>query len=133
MSIQAATFLMFAGQAEAAARFYASLFQEAEITGLDTFGPNGQPELGGPSARVHFRIGQQAFVAFDSPVTHPFGFTPAISIFITCDEEAEVDRLYEALSDGGQALMPLDGYPFARRFGWVNDRFGVSWQISSKT
>jgi len=48
---------------------------------------------------------------------------------VDCASAAEVDRLFAALSDQGKTLMPLDAYPFARRFAWVNDRFGVSWQL----
>lgn len=66
---------------------------------------------------------------FDSPVRHAFTFTPAISFAVTCDDAAEVDHLFARLSEGGQALMELDAYPFAKRFGWVNDKFGVSWQL----
>jgi predicted 3-demethylubiquinone-9 3-methyltransferase (glyoxalase superfamily) len=66
----------------------------------------------------------------DSPDVHAFGFTPAISMFVYCDSADEVDRLYEALSTDGQALMPVGSYPFAERFAWVSDRFGVSWQLT---
>lgn len=60
---------------------------------------------------------------------HAFSFTPAISFAVACEDEAEVDRLFAALSQGGQVLMDLGAYPFAKRFGWVNDKFGVSWQL----
>lgn len=66
---------------------------------------------------------------FDSPPVHAFTFTPAISFAIACDDPAEVDHLFAKLSEGGQVLMGLDAYPFAKRFGWVNDKFGVSWQL----
>jgi predicted 3-demethylubiquinone-9 3-methyltransferase (glyoxalase superfamily) len=62
-------------------------------------------------------------------VRHGFTFTPAISFAVACEDADEVDRLFAALSEGGQVLMGLDAYPFARRFGWVNDKFGVSWQF----
>jgi predicted 3-demethylubiquinone-9 3-methyltransferase (glyoxalase superfamily) len=48
---------------------------------------------------------------------------------VECDNAAEVDHLFAAMSEGGKVLMGLDRYPFASRFGWVNDRFGVSWQV----
>jgi len=76
-----------------------------------------------------FTLNGQPFMAIDSPVKHAFGFTPAISVFVDCESEAEIDRLFAALSQGGQVLMPIDAYPFAKRFGWTNDRFGVSWQL----
>ena len=54
---------------------------------------------------------------------------PSISFFVRCKDAAEVDRLWAALQPGGTALMPLDSYPFNERYGWIQDRFGVSWQI----
>jgi predicted 3-demethylubiquinone-9 3-methyltransferase (glyoxalase superfamily) len=65
----------------------------------------------------------------DGHVKQPFSFTPATSFFVTCPSAAEVDRLHDALSQGGSVLMALDRYPFAARYAWVQDRFGVSWQL----
>lgn len=69
-------------------------------------------------------------MAIDSAIKHQFTFTPAISLFVTCETEAEIDRAHAALSEGGGVLMPLDTYPFARKFAWVADKFGVMWQLS---
>ena len=68
--------------------------------------------------------------AFDSFVAHDFSFTPSFSIWIETETEDEIERLFAALGDGGTQLMPLDDYGFSRRFGWVNDRYGVSWQLN---
>jgi len=68
-------------------------------------------------------------MAMDSPPVHEFTFTPSTSFFVTCESQSEVDRLFAALSEGGGVLMGLDSYPFAKRYAWVNDRFGVSWQL----
>jgi predicted 3-demethylubiquinone-9 3-methyltransferase (glyoxalase superfamily) len=68
-------------------------------------------------------------MAMDSHIPNEFTFTPASSFFVNCDDEAEIDRLFAALSEGGSVLMPLDAYPFAARYAWVQDRFGVSWQL----
>ena len=119
MSAQISTFLMFFGQAEAAMNFYVSLFPNARVIN----------RAEGSVKPASFTLNGQNFMCFDSPVKHDFTFTPAISIFVTCDSEAEVDRLFNALSEGGQIFMPLDAYPFSKRFGWTTDRFGVSWQI----
>jgi predicted 3-demethylubiquinone-9 3-methyltransferase (glyoxalase superfamily) len=53
-----------------------------------------------------------------------------MSLFVDCASESEIDRLFASLSDGGGVLMPLDRYPFAQKFAWVADRFGVSWQLN---
>jgi len=66
----------------------------------------------------------------DSPVKHGFTFTPAISLFVDCGSEAEIDHLFAKLVDGGQVFMPLNADPFSPKFGWLSDRFGVSWQLN---
>ena len=53
-----------------------------------------------------------------------------ISLFVDCANEAEIDRLFAELSEGGSVLMPLAAYPFSRKFGWLADKFGVSWQLN---
>lgn len=129
MAQRISTFLMFEGKAGEALRFYASLFEGAEIDGLRHYGPGeGGPEGGVMSAALLLK--GQRFMVFDSPAKHQFGFTPAISLFVDCDSEAEIDRLAAALGEGGTVMMPLAPYPFAAKFTWVSDRFGVSWQLS---
>jgi predicted 3-demethylubiquinone-9 3-methyltransferase (glyoxalase superfamily) len=110
-------------------RFYVSLFEGASVTGMRRYGPEG-PGAEGSVIQATFTIGGQTFMCIDSPVKHGFTFTPAMSLFVDCDGEQEIDRLFAALSDGGQIFMPLDKYPFSRRFGWVSDKFGVSWQLN---
>jgi predicted 3-demethylubiquinone-9 3-methyltransferase (glyoxalase superfamily) len=68
-------------------------------------------------------------LAMDSNVPQPFTFTPSISFYVTCADEAEIDRLYAGLVVDGSVMMELDAYPFARKYAWVQDRFGVSWQL----
>ncbi|HSV04048.1 MAG TPA: VOC family protein [Phenylobacterium sp.] len=122
-------FLMFTGACEEALNVYVSLFPEAEITSLSRWGPGA----GGPEGKVQqasFTLAGREFRAFDSPDVHAFGFTPSFSLFVECGDEAELDRLYAALGEGGQVLMALGDYGFSRTFGWVNDRFGVSWQLN---
>jgi predicted 3-demethylubiquinone-9 3-methyltransferase (glyoxalase superfamily) len=123
------TFLMFEGQAEEAMNFYISLFKDSAILNITRYGPN---ESGAEGSVVHatFTLNGQEFMCIDSSVKHQFTFTPAISLYVTCESEAEIDRLYKELSDGGEVLMPLDAYPFSQKFGWVADRFGVTWQLT---
>jgi predicted 3-demethylubiquinone-9 3-methyltransferase (glyoxalase superfamily) len=123
------TFLMFEGKAEEAMRFYVSLFEGARIVDIKHYGSEGPGKPGSVyQATVDLAGHQLMFI--DSPVKHAFGFTPSISLFVTCESEAEIDKLAASLGKGGVALMPLDKYPFAAKFTWVNDRFGVSWQLS---
>jgi predicted 3-demethylubiquinone-9 3-methyltransferase (glyoxalase superfamily) len=69
-------------------------------------------------------------MCIDSSMKHDFTFTPAISLFVNCDTEEELGELFATLSQGGQVFMPLDTYPFSKKFGWVADRYGVSWQLN---
>jgi predicted 3-demethylubiquinone-9 3-methyltransferase (glyoxalase superfamily) len=129
MATAVTPFLMFQGECEQALGLYASLFPDASITLLERWGPGGAG-LEGQVAKATFILGGREFRAFDSPPVHAFTFTASFSIFVDCQGEAEIDRLWAALSDGGAALMPLGDYGFSKKFGWTNDRFGVSWQLS---
>jgi predicted 3-demethylubiquinone-9 3-methyltransferase (glyoxalase superfamily) len=122
-------FLMFQGACEEALNLYVSLIPDAAITSLTRWGPDGA----GPEGQVQqasFTLAGREFRAFDSPPVHAFSFTPSFSLFVDCRDDAELERLYAALSEAGEALMPLGEYGFSRKFGWVNDRFGVSWQLN---
>ncbi|MFC6079857.1 VOC family protein [Sphaerisporangium aureirubrum] len=129
MSQKITTFLMFEGAAEEALTFYTSLFDDAEIVSLVRHGPD-DPGAEGTVQHAVFTLAGQRYMAIDSDVSHAFTFTPSISLFVECDTEEEIDRLYAALSEGGRPLMPLGSYGFSKRFGWTNDRFGVSWQLN---
>ena len=123
------TFLMFTGQAEAAMNLYTSLFKQSEILNLTRYGAN---EAGAEGTVQHatFTLNGQEFMCIDSSAVHAFTFTPSMSLYVRCDSEEEIDRVFATLSQGGQILMPLDEYPFSAKFGWLADRFGVSWQLS---
>ena len=122
-------FLMFEGQAEEAMTFYVSLFKDSEVTSITRYGPEG-PGAEGSVMLANFVLCGQNVRCIDSPVKHGFSFTPSISMFVDCETPAEVESLYVKLAEGGQTLMPLNAYPFSRKFAWVNDRFGVSWQLN---
>lgn len=123
------TFLMFEGQAEEAMNLYVSLFERSEILSIARYGPD---EAGAEGTVKHatFALSGQNFMCIDSYVQHEFTFTPAVSLYVNCETEEEIDRLADKLSHAGQFLMPLDRYPFSEKFAWVCDRFGVSWQLN---
>lgn len=129
MAKSASPFLMFMGNAEQAVNLYLSLFPEAKLEVIQRYGSEGVgPE--GALQRGILQIAGQDFVVFDSTEKHEFGFTPSFSIFIECADQAEFERLYAGLSEDGAQLMPADNYGFSSRFAWVNDRFGLSWQLN---
>lgn len=123
------TFLMFEGQAEEAMNFYTSIFDQAEIVSITRYGANG-PGKEGSVMHATFSIFGQEFMCIDSNIQHGFTFTPSISLYVKCESEEEIDQYFAKLSDGGKVLMPLAKYPFSEKFGWVGDKFGVTWQLT---
>ena len=123
------TFLMFTGQAEAAMNLYTSLFKQSAILNITRYGAN---EAGAEGSVQHatFTLNGQEFMCIDSNPVHAFTFTPSMSLYVRCATEEEIDSVFATLSQDGQILMPLDQYPFSQKFGWLSDRFGVSWQLS---
>lgn len=122
-------FLMFQdGTAEKAMNYYTSLIEDSEIKSIVRYGADEAGEEGTVMTAT-FNLKGQDFMCIDSNVTHEFSFTPSFSIFVTCDTEEEIDNLYQKLVDGGGALMPIGDYGFSKKFGWLVDRFGVSWQL----
>ncbi len=123
------TFLMFDGKAEEAMNFYTSLFEGSKILSIVRYGPN---EAGAEGTVMHatFSLNGQEFMCIDSNVKHDFTFTPAVSLYVNCETEAEIDGLFEKLSHNGQVFMPLAPHPFSEKFGWLSDRYGVSWQLN---
>ncbi len=130
MAKQIAPFLMFqGGVAEQAMDFYTSLFDDGRIVDITRYGPEG-PGPAGTVQTARFVVAGQEFFCSDSFVTHGFTFTPSFSVWVETESRDELERLFTALRDGGADLMPLAEYGFSRRFGWVNDRYGVSWQLN---
>jgi predicted 3-demethylubiquinone-9 3-methyltransferase (glyoxalase superfamily) len=121
-------FLMFEGSAEEAMRFYVTLFPNSGVTGVELYVP-GEPGPEGKVKRASFTVAGQELVCIDSSVHHAFSFTPSMSLFVECESEAELDTAYEQLSAGGSVLMEPGDYGFSSKFVWLNDRFGVSWQL----
>ncbi len=121
--------MMFQGDAEAAISLYSSVFSDFTVIGVKKY---EQDEGGKPDtikeARVDFN--GQKLIIIDSPVRHEFGFTPSISLFAEFDTAEALEHAFKRLSDGGEVMMPLDDYGFSPKFGWLADRFGVSWQLN---
>lgn len=130
--------LWFDQNAEEAMNFYVSVFADAQakpgsskIISITRY-PDEVPQefMKGMEGKVLtgiFELAGFRFMALDGgPI---FKFTPAISFFVRCRSAGEVDAFWSSLSDGGTVLMPLDTYPFSERYGWIQDRYGVSWQV----
>ena len=109
-------FLWFAGQAEEAARFYTTLFEGSSIEEVRRW-PEGSPFPAGTAMSATFVLAGLRFMALNGGPE--YAFTPATSFFVDCADQAEVDRLWGALVEGGSP-QPC---------GWLKDRFGLSWQI----
>lgn len=107
--------LWFDGKAKEAADFYCSVFSGTTITSEN------------PLVVTLDAAGQKFMLLNGGPF---FTLNPAISFYVVCETTDEIDRAWEKLSDGGFALMPLDTWPWSSKYGWVQDKFGVSWQLS---
>jgi predicted 3-demethylubiquinone-9 3-methyltransferase (glyoxalase superfamily) len=114
------THLWFNGNAEAAVEFYTSVFPESRVTKIVRWG-EGAPGPQGAVLTIAFELAGQAFLALNGGPQYTF--TPAISLSVSCDTQAEVDALWTKLLAGG-------GTPNA--CGWLDDRFGLSWQVVPK-
>jgi len=107
--------LWFDGQAKAAAQLYCSLFKNSSIT-ADT------PLV------VKFELEGSEFMALNGGPE--FKINPSISVFVLCESVEETNTLWQKLIEGGKALIPIDKYDWSERYGWLQDRFGLTWQIS---
>lgn len=115
--------LWFDTEAKEAAEFYTSLFEDSRVKNVSTLHntPSGDSDI------VSFELAGQPFMAISAgPI---FKFTPAVSFLVACETKEEVDRLWKALSEGGEVMMELGTYPFSRWYGWTTDKYGLSWQI----
>lgn len=123
--------LWFDGDAKEAAEFYTSVFSDGEITETMHYPTEGlldfQKDLAGDVLTVDFELLGHRFTAINAGPE--FSPNPSISFFVNCESKEAVDELWEKLIDGGTALMSLDSYDFSERYGWVQDKYGVSWQL----
>ena len=124
--------LWFNQEAEEAANLYTSLFKNSEIRGTARYSEAGQEVHGqepGSVMTVDYALDGFRFTALNGGPA--FKFNPSISFFVNRQSEDEVDGLWEELAQDGSVLMPLQAYPFSKRYGWVADRYGLSWQLSA--
>ncbi len=123
-------FLWFNDQAEEAMKMYISLFKNGKILNVTRYGKAGEEVSGrkaGSVMTVAFELNGQQFAGINGgPV---FKLTEAISLFVYCKTEKEVDMLFQKLSENGQILMPLNKYPFSEKYAFIKDKFGLAWQI----
>lgn len=115
--------LWYDKEAKEAAKFYISLFDQSKLLNVTVL--EGTPS--GDSEIVNFELAGQKFSAISAGPY--FRFNPSISLMVACSSADEVDDKWKALSQGGTELMPLGEYPFSKRYAWVQDRYGLSWQL----
>jgi predicted 3-demethylubiquinone-9 3-methyltransferase (glyoxalase superfamily) len=123
--------LWFDSNAAEAAHFYAGLFDGSRINNVVYYTDEGKEITGkdaGTVLTVDFDLAGYKFTGLNGGPL--FKFTPAISFFVTCETVAEIDALWTQLLQGGFAMMPLDRYDWSERYGWVQDKFGLTWQLS---
>jgi predicted 3-demethylubiquinone-9 3-methyltransferase (glyoxalase superfamily) len=115
--------LWFDNNAEEAAKFYTSIFKDSKIKNVTTLHntPSGTVEIF--TVEV---LGQEFTLISAGPL---FKFNPSASFLVACSTKEEVDELWKKLSEGGTALMDLGEYPFSEKYGWMQDKYGLSWQI----
>jgi len=121
------THVMFQGQADEAIELYASVFPEFEVRQQDRY---EEGDMEGQVRTVNVAFAGHDLIIFNSPPMHDFTFTPAMSLFVEFDDAEELERAFDALSKDGEVAMPLGDYGFSPLFGWCQDRFGLSWQLS---
>ncbi|NLG54232.1 MAG: VOC family protein [Rhodococcus sp.] len=109
---------------------YVDLFPDGEILQDRRYGADG-PGPEGTVIMAEFSIAGQRVRCSDSFITHEWTITPAVSLMVDCESTGEQRRLLDALSQDGRIYMPLDDYGFGP-FAWVEDRFGVSWQLAAQ-
>ena len=108
-----------AGRTEEAINFYASVFPNSKVGDINRYGKGEEPDKEGTTRHAGFLINGYEFAAMDSAREHDFGFNEAISIMVYCDDQAEIDSYWDALS----------AVPESEQCGWLKDKYGVSWQI----
>lgn len=134
------TFLTFVGdqcgKAEEAINFYTSLFPNSEVKSIINY---DEGEGGGTPELIKygvFTLNGIKYMVSESNYNHAWSFSPGVSLFVECSTEDEIQTLFDALSsNGGKIMIPLDSYKegtygFGKKFGWCEDKYGISWQLN---
>ncbi len=116
--------LWFDTQAKEVAALYTSLFPDSSVTSVRTI--TGTPT--GDCDIVSFTLAGKSFMSISAGPY--FKLNPSISLFVVFNSETDIETVWNALSDGGKVLMPFDSYPWAKKYGWLQDKYGLSWQLS---
>ena len=138
--MQTTTFLTFVGdqcgRAEEAIKFYTSIFPNSEIKRITKY---SEGEAGGTPELIKygvFTLNGTDYMVSESSYNHNWTFTPAVSLFISNNSDDLIQTLFEKLSsNGGQVMVPLENYEgegdygFGKKFGWCQDKYGISWQF----
>lgn len=129
--------LWFDGNAKEAVEFYTSIFPDGKTVSTAYYPSEGladfQQAMAGEVLTIEFELGGHAFTAINAGPE--FSFTPSISFTLNFDPSRDekarenLDALWQKLSDGGEVMMPLDEYPYSKRYGWIKDRYGLTWQL----
>lgn len=123
-------FLWFNNNAEEAISLYTSVFKNASIDVITHYTEEAAKASGmekGSVMTIAFKLMGQEFTAINGgPV---FTFSPSVSFFVNCDSKEELNIIWNKLSEGGEVMMEVGEYPFSKRYGWVKDKYGVSWQL----
>lgn len=118
--------LWFDGKVEEAAEFYVNAFEQGKINKVDYYVDSEHQPEGSVLTIALTLAGQEVILLNGGP---EFTFTPAISFFVECETEVQIDKLWETLSHNGEVLMEFGSYPFSKKYGWLKDQYGVSWQL----
>lgn len=127
--MRVSTFLMFQGEAEAWLDQAVAAIPGSSITSISRYGVEGPGAEGSVSASAAL-IGGHAVRCYDSSLGHDFTFTPSVSLFVDLGSVDQHATVHGLLVEGGTMLMPPGDYGFSRWFSWIQDRFGVSWQLN---
>lgn len=123
--------IWFDNQSEEAVNFYISIFDNSKIIRIDRYSEAGQEfhkQKPGSVMNIEFTLANQHFIAINGgPI---FKLNPAISFYVACESNEEVDSIFKKLSEGGSIMMELGEHPFSSYYTWFNDKYGVSWQLN---